>query len=69
MVTGKHGRPITSEYFPDTSEFYGLSTDTKPTDTLTASGAKIVNGSIFVEVDTGDLYLYDEENSEWNKIS
>ena len=35
-----------------------LSTDTKPT-----SG--IIGGSIAVEVDTGKVYFFDEDGSEW----
>lgn len=35
-----------------------LSTDEKPTD-------GIANGSVMVEVDTGDVYLFDEEASDW----
>ena len=43
-------------------EFSGLSTDTpKPTDT-------VATGSLFLEVDTGDVYAYDETNEEWNKV-
>lgn len=41
----------------------GLSTDTKPEDNL-------VTGSVFIEVDTWDVYLYDEEaaaGSRWHK--
>ena len=37
---------------------YGLSTDTKPT-----SG--IVMGSVFVEVDTGKAFLFNETASSW----
>ena len=39
-------------------EFRGLSTDAKPTDA--------VNGAAFIEVDTGDVYMFDGEN--WNEI-
>ena len=42
-------------------KFAGLSTDSKPT-------AGIVTGSVFVEVDTGDAYLYDEHGAEWDKV-
>ena len=38
-----------------------LSTDTKPT-------ANIVTGSVALEVDTGDIYLYDEASTTWNKM-
>lgn len=34
--------------------------DTKPT-----SG--IVSGSMFIEVDTGDVYMFNEETPEWVK--
>ena len=38
-----------------------LSTDEKPTGCAT--------GSLCLEVDTGDVYAYDEEGEEWNKIA
>ena len=38
-------------------EIYGLSTDTKPTN--------VPNASIFYEMDTRDLYLFDRENLRW----
>lgn len=38
-----------------------LSTDTKPTGFAT--------GSLCLEVDTGDVYAYDETGAEWNKIA
>ena len=43
-----------------TNEYNGLSTDTKPTD-------GVRNGSVFIEIDTGKRYLFDEENKEWNE--
>lgn len=43
-------------------EFAGLSTDT---DTRATTG--LVTGSRFQEVDTGDLYLFDEEGGTWYK--
>lgn len=36
------------------------SSDTKPTD--------VMNGSMCIEVDTGSIFIYDEENEEWNKV-
>ena len=42
-----------------TSEFYGLSTDTKP--------VIAPNASTFYEMDTGDLYLFDATNTQWLK--
>lgn len=44
-------------------EYAGLSTDTKPTDT------GISTGSLFLEVDTGDIFVYDEAGEQWNKIA
>lgn len=35
-----------------------LSTDTKPTD-------GVATGSILTEVDTGKVYMYDEDGEEW----
>lgn len=43
-------------------EFAGLSTDGKPT-----SG--IATGSVFVEVDTGKVYLFSEADSSWTEVS
>lgn len=40
------------------SEFYGLSTDEKPT-------ANVPNASIFYEMDSKSLFLFDEENQVW----
>lgn len=41
------------------NHYHCLSTDTKPTG--------CPNGSTLVEIDTGDEYLYDEENAVWYK--
>lgn len=38
-------------------QFVGLSTDEKPTN--------VFNGSVFLEMDTGAVYLFDAEKSEW----
>lgn len=46
-------------------ELRGLSSDTKPTQ---INDKKIENGSIFVEIDTGNVYMYDLENNEWRMI-
>lgn len=39
---------------------YCLSTDTKPTET-------VANGSQLIEIDTGDVYLFNETGSAWVK--
>lgn len=43
-------------------EFRGLSTDTKPT---TFDGKKVQNGAIYLEMDSGKVYLFDAENEQW----
>lgn len=43
-------------------ELRGLSDDEKPT---TLSGGDIINGSEFLEIDTGDLYYFNEDDTEW----
>ena len=50
-----------------TTEFRGLSTDTKPI-TYTDENAQefiVDNGSVFIEIDTEDVYIYDLENQQW----
>ena len=42
-------------------EAVGLHDDTKPT-------TGIVTGSSFMEVDTGAVFLFDEESSEWKEL-
>ena len=46
-------------------ELRGLSTDEKPT---TLDGAKVDNGAVFIEMDTGKIYMYDQENEQWKEI-
>ena len=47
------------------AELSGNSSDTKPTE---IDDKKIDNGSTYIEVDTGKIYLYDLENQEWNEV-
>ena len=48
-----------------TYEFRGLSTDTKPI----ADGDNIIeNGSVFIEIDTGTVFIYSANNKEWNEV-
>ena len=44
-----------------TYELRGLSTDEKPVE-------RVGNGSIFIEIDTGKVFLYDAENKVWREI-
>ena len=39
-----------------------LSTDSKPTD-------GIANGSMCLEMDTGKIYIFDEEGTQWLELS
>lgn len=43
-------------------ELRGLSDDEKPT---SINGGAIINGSEFLEIDTGDLYYFNEDDTEW----
>lgn len=45
-------------------ELRGLADDEKPT---TINGGAIINGSEFLEIDTGDLYYFNEDDTEWVK--
>ena len=48
-----------------TVELRGLSDDTKPTE---INGKTIDNGSVFIEIDTGKLYMYDLASQTWNEV-
>ena len=45
-------------------EFYCLSIDTKPTE----EDYRIGNADLLMEIDTGNVYLYDAEGKEWNQV-
>ena len=47
----------------DEFEFRGMSTDTKPVGEY--DGRAIANGSVFVEIDSGAVLMYDEGNESW----
>ena len=44
--------------------YSGLSTQTKPTN---AAGGRVPNGSRWRDVDTGDIYHFNESTDEWYK--
>lgn len=46
-------------------ELRGLSTDPKPD---TYNNKTINNGSVFIEIDTGKIYMYDLENKQWKEM-
>lgn len=63
MVTiGKIGQNTNSR----TLDLYGESTDTKPTDFI--DGVQVINGSVFIEIDTGKGFLFDEQNRIWREV-
>ena len=53
-------KTLKSENGIEMVEILCLSTDTKPTDYL--------NGSLCLEMDTGDFYYLDGEDETWKKI-
>lgn len=50
------------EKAPRAPEFYGISTDEKPTK---IGEDQMINGSFFTETDTGIVYRFDAENNQW----
>ena len=46
-------------------ELRGLSSDEK---LIEIENGTIENGSVFIEIDTGDVYIFDAENKEWKVI-
>ena len=46
-------------------ELRGISTDTKPE---AIDGRDIANGTVFIEIDTGKLYMFDAENKQWKEM-
>lgn len=57
-----NSEPNSDGAFVNYIEAAGLSTDTKPTD-------GIATGSLFLEVDTGDFYAFDEDGGTWGQIA
>ena len=47
-------------------ELRGLSSDIKPTDFV--DGARVINGSVFIEIDTGKGFFFDEQNKKWEEV-
>lgn len=60
---------VEQDKFSKTLSFMGTSTDEKPTDVFNFGQAVIpvVNGSAFYEIDTGDLFIFDEDEQGWVK--
>ena len=60
MVRITHSRIIDGQ--TNYVELSCLSSDSKPT-------ANICTGSLALEVDTGDVYAFDEVGGEWDKVA
>jgi hypothetical protein len=56
-------RRVTSEGVSNIIEYDGLSTDTKP---LYDDGAR--NADIFLEMDTGSAFKFDEDGDKWREL-
>lgn len=46
-------------------EIRGLSGDNKPTE---INSKDIPNGTVFIEIDTGKMFLFDQENTLWKEV-
>lgn len=46
----------------------GLSTDTKPTNATIGTGI-IPNGTVFLEMDTGKVYMFDYDGQRWLEVA
>lgn len=64
-VTKKENEKIIKDGSIALLELSGLSTDEKPIELGTT---KIENGSTYIEIDTGKIYLFDLENKQWKEI-
>ena len=60
-VYRENGLAMTTEGTLVEIEYRGLSRDDKPTE-------NIVNGTVFIEIDTGKVYMFDQENEQWKEI-
>ncbi len=60
MITFEDGLQLIDGKWVRATTFYGLSTDTKPTE-------GVGNGSAFLEMDTGKIYFYDADNTTWRE--
>ena len=60
-VYRENGLAITEKGALVEIEYRGLSKDTKPTE-------NIINGALFIEIDTGKFYMFDLESAQWKEI-
>ena len=64
-VYRKNGLAMTEEGTLVEVEIRCNSLDTKPT---TINESAIVNGTSLIEIDTGKLYLFDADSSQWKEV-
>lgn len=57
MITRIANKGQVADIFANTNTYVGLSTDPKPTDSK--------NADAFLEMDTGKVFLFDEDNATW----
>ena len=62
VTIGKIGQNTNSRIL----ELYGKSSDIKPIDFI--DGVQVINGSVFIEIDTGKGFLFDEQNKTWKEV-
>lgn len=59
MITNVNSPQLRDGVYSSAATYFGLSTDAKPT------GPEIGNGSCYLEMDSGKIWFYDAENSQW----
>ena len=60
MISKIEKKNEVNDLYTNAVEYRGLSTDSKPTDA--------VNGSTFLEMDTGKVFIYDKQNAQWREL-
>ncbi len=60
MITNAAMRSVNTSGDP-VGDYRGLSTDTKPVE-------NVQNGSTFLEMDTGDVYIFNADGHAWVKL-
>lgn len=58
MITSQNQVQLQDGVYISAVTLFGLSTDSKPT-------TGVANGSIFMEMDTSSIYLYDAAAAQW----
>lgn len=60
MITIENIKKMVADNQPNDYDLKGLSTDTKPIENIAVN-------SLFLELDTGDFYYFDEDHT-WKKV-